>query len=76
MLECCLHVLVLGRGSEGWHPTRTWLFWRWVVVQEDEVLLQHAMEHGTKHWGELHASGRLPRRDNKACCNRFLFLKK
>jgi len=46
------------------------------VSQEDEVLLEHALQRGTRRWGELDASGRLPRRDNKSCCNRFLFLKK
>jgi len=40
------------------------------------VLLLHAREHGTKRWGDLDASGLLPKRDNKACCNRFLFLRK
>ncbi|CAI7895765.1 unnamed protein product [Closterium sp. NIES-53] len=47
-----------------------------LCAQEDAVLLEHVMVHGTAEWGQLRASGRLPLRDNKACCNRFLLLKK
>ncbi|CAI5996549.1 unnamed protein product [Closterium sp. NIES-64] len=49
------------------------LRWR---AQEDAILLEHVMAHGTAEWGQLRASGRLPLRDNKACCNRFLLLKR
>ncbi|CAI7868826.1 unnamed protein product, partial [Closterium sp. NIES-54] len=41
---------------------------------EDAVLLQHALQCGTKQWGELEKSGQL-RRNNKSCCNRYIFLK-
>ncbi|CAI7906003.1 unnamed protein product [Closterium sp. NIES-53] len=47
---------------------------RW-TPEEDAVLLEHVMAHGTAEWGQLRVSGRLPLRDNKACCNRFLLLK-
>ena len=46
------------------------------MLQEDAVLLYHALIRGTKHWGALEKSGMLPMRDNKACCNRYIFLKK
>ncbi|CAI7848241.1 unnamed protein product, partial [Closterium sp. NIES-53] len=45
------------------------------LPQEDAVLLRHALRVGTKQWGALEKRGRLPLRDNKACCNRFIFLK-
>ncbi|CAI6010643.1 unnamed protein product [Closterium sp. NIES-65] len=45
-------------------------------AQEDLILLDHVRSYGTRHWGVLKASGRLPHRDNKACCNRFILLKK
>ncbi|CAI7786655.1 unnamed protein product [Closterium sp. NIES-54] len=48
---------------------------RW-TPEEDAVLLEHVMAHGTAEWGQLRVSGRLPLRDNKACCNRFLLLKR
>ncbi|GJP69129.1 hypothetical protein CLOP_g25750 [Closterium sp. NIES-67] len=48
---------------------------RW-TPEEDAALLEHVMAHGTAEWGQLRASGRLPLRDNKACCNRFLLLKR
>ncbi|GJP68886.1 hypothetical protein CLOP_g2676 [Closterium sp. NIES-67] len=44
--------------------------------QEDLILLQHVARHGTRNWGSLQASGALPLRDQKACCNRFILLKK
>ncbi|CAI5478824.1 unnamed protein product [Closterium sp. Yama58-4] len=44
--------------------------------QEDLILLQHVARHGTRNWGSLQASGLLPLRDQKACCNRFILLKK
>ncbi|CAI7887280.1 unnamed protein product [Closterium sp. NIES-54] len=43
---------------------------------EDVILLNHVARHGTSQWGVLQASGLLPRRDNKACCNRFIVLKR
>ncbi|CAI7760487.1 unnamed protein product, partial [Closterium sp. NIES-54] len=43
---------------------------------EDATLLRHALRYGTRQWGALEKSSLLPRRDNKSCCNRFLFLKK
>jgi hypothetical protein len=44
--------------------------------QEDLILLQHVAKHGTRHWASLQANGLLPLRDQKACCNRFILLKK
>ncbi|CAI5995279.1 unnamed protein product [Closterium sp. NIES-65] len=44
--------------------------------QEDATLLRHALRYGTRQWGALEKSSLLPHRDNKSCCNRFLFLKK
>ncbi|CAI7871971.1 unnamed protein product [Closterium sp. NIES-53] len=44
--------------------------------QEDFILLQHVARRGTRNWGSLQASGLLPLRDQKACCNRFILLKK
>lgn len=44
--------------------------------QEDLILLQHVAKHGTRNWGSLQAGGLLPIRDQKACCNRFILLKK
>lgn len=43
---------------------------------EDVVLLQHVAKYGTRHWSSLKARGILPHRDQKACCNRFLLLKR
>ncbi|CAI5527834.1 unnamed protein product [Closterium sp. Naga37s-1] len=43
---------------------------------EDAMLLRHALRYGTRQWGALEKSSLLPHRDNKSCCNRFLFLKK
>lgn len=48
---------------------------RW-TPEEDAILLEHVMAHGTSQWGLLQRSGRLPLRDNKACCNRFILLKR
>ncbi|CAI5951591.1 unnamed protein product [Closterium sp. NIES-64] len=45
------------------------------IWQEDAVLLRHALRHGTRQWGRL-VRGKQLLRGNKACCNRFLFLKK
>ncbi|CAI5500483.1 unnamed protein product [Closterium sp. Naga37s-1] len=45
------------------------------TMEEDAVLLRHALRHGTRQWGRL-VRGRQLARGNKACCNRFLFLKK
>ncbi|CAI5517301.1 unnamed protein product [Closterium sp. Naga37s-1] len=42
---------------------------------EDAVLLQHALQCGTKQWGELERSGQL-KRNNKSCCNRYIFLRR
>ncbi|CAI5496305.1 unnamed protein product [Closterium sp. Naga37s-1] len=47
----------------------------WQEDAEDAVLLRHALRHGTRQWGRL-VRGRQLARGNKACCNRFLFLKK
>ncbi|CAI7748575.1 unnamed protein product [Closterium sp. NIES-53] len=44
--------------------------------EEDSTLLDHVMEHGTTQWGLLQRSGMLPGRDNKACCNRFILLRR
>ncbi|GJP54462.1 hypothetical protein CLOM_g13548 [Closterium sp. NIES-68] len=44
--------------------------------EEDSILLDHVMEHGTTQWGLLQRSGLLPGRDNKACCNRFILLRR
>ncbi|CAI5498006.1 unnamed protein product [Closterium sp. Naga37s-1] len=43
--------------------------------QEDTVLLHHALQCGTKQWGELGRSGQL-KRSNKSCCNRYIFLRR
>ncbi|CAI5953725.1 unnamed protein product, partial [Closterium sp. NIES-65] len=43
---------------------------------EDVILLQHVARYGTKHWGSLQSSSTLPHRDQKACCNRFILLKR
>ncbi|CAI5958298.1 unnamed protein product [Closterium sp. NIES-64] len=43
--------------------------------QEDTVLLRHALQCGTKQWGELGRSGQL-KRSNKSCCNRYIFLRR
>ncbi|CAI5485764.1 unnamed protein product [Closterium sp. Naga37s-1] len=43
--------------------------------QEDAVLLRHALQCGTKQWGELGRSGQL-KRSNKSCCNRYIFLRR
>ncbi|CAI5982947.1 unnamed protein product [Closterium sp. NIES-65] len=48
---------------------------RW-TSEEDAILLAHVTAHGTTNWGLLKSSGLLPYRDNKACCNRFILLKK
>ncbi|CAI5998538.1 unnamed protein product [Closterium sp. NIES-64] len=46
-------------------------------LQEDTILLNHVMAHGSSKWHDLHRSRRLaPHRDAKACCNRFLLLKR
>ncbi|CAI7848103.1 unnamed protein product [Closterium sp. NIES-53] len=45
------------------------------TAEEDAVLLRHALRHGTRQWGRL-VRGKQLARGNKACCNRFLFLKK
>ncbi|CAI7868815.1 unnamed protein product, partial [Closterium sp. NIES-54] len=42
--------------------------------EEDAVLLRHALQCGTKQWGELERSGQL-KRSNKSCCNRYIFLR-
>ncbi|CAI7837714.1 unnamed protein product, partial [Closterium sp. NIES-53] len=44
------------------------------TTEEDAVLLRHALRHGTRQWGQL-VRGKQLARGNKACCNRFLFLK-
>ncbi|CAI5966786.1 unnamed protein product [Closterium sp. NIES-64] len=43
--------------------------------QEDAVLLRHALQCGTKQWGELERSGQL-KRNNKSCCNCYIFLRR
>ena len=45
-------------------------------LQEDKILLNHVMRYGSRYWGLLQATGQLPLRDQKSCCNRFLLLKK
>ena len=44
--------------------------------QEDVLLLEHVLQNGTRRWGNLRANGTLPHRDQKACCNRFILLKR
>ncbi|CAI5511602.1 unnamed protein product [Closterium sp. Naga37s-1] len=44
--------------------------------EEDVILLQHVARYGTKRWGSLQSSATLPHRDQKACCNRFILLKR
>ncbi|CAI5517305.1 unnamed protein product [Closterium sp. Naga37s-1] len=48
---------------------------REVRGEEDAVLLRHALQCGTKQWGELERSGQL-KRSNKSCCNRYIFLRR
>ncbi|CAI5514637.1 unnamed protein product [Closterium sp. Naga37s-1] len=60
----------------GGEPGATGSYSRWWSPEEDLILLDHVRSYGTRHWGVLKASGRLPHRDNKACCNRFILLKK
>ncbi|CAI7868810.1 unnamed protein product, partial [Closterium sp. NIES-54] len=43
--------------------------------QEDAVLLRHALQCGTKQWGDLGRGGQL-KRSNKSCCNRYIFLRR
>ncbi|CAI7895405.1 unnamed protein product [Closterium sp. NIES-53] len=43
--------------------------------EEDAVLLRHALQCGTKQWGELERSGQI-KRSNKSCCNRYIFLRR
>ncbi|CAI7756693.1 unnamed protein product [Closterium sp. NIES-53] len=43
--------------------------------EEDAVLLRHALQCGTKQWGDLGRSGQL-KRSNKSCCNRYIFLRR
>ncbi|CAI7812550.1 unnamed protein product [Closterium sp. NIES-54] len=43
--------------------------------QEDAVLLRHALQCGTKQWGDLGRNGQL-KRSNKSCCNRYIFLRR
>ena len=69
-------------------PTTFFLLYLWKSVmtvcvscysmysQEDFHLLRHVARHGTKHWSLLQACDVLPHRDQKACCNRFILLKR
>ncbi|CAI5517300.1 unnamed protein product [Closterium sp. Naga37s-1] len=65
-----------GAGRRAANATRSRQYLARWTPEEDAVLLEHVMAHGTAEWGQLRASGRLPLRDNKACCNRFLLLKR
>ncbi|CAI5952853.1 unnamed protein product, partial [Closterium sp. NIES-65] len=56
-------------------PRRLPPSWQPWTTEEDAVLLRHALRHGTRQWGRL-VRGKQLLRGNKACCNRFLFLKK
>lgn len=40
------------------------------------MLLEHVKQYGTRQWMRLQVNGKMPHRDNKACCNRYLLLKK
>jgi len=40
------------------------------------LLLRHVAMQGTRNWGSLKAAGVLPSRDQKACCNRFILLRR
>ncbi|CAI5494254.1 unnamed protein product [Closterium sp. Naga37s-1] len=66
----------LGAGRRAANTARSRQYLARWTPEEDAVLLEHVMAHGTAEWGQLRASGRLPLRDNKACCNRFLLLKR
>ncbi|CAI5469022.1 unnamed protein product [Closterium sp. Yama58-4] len=44
--------------------------------QEDRKLLLHVAAHGTRQWRAVVNAGLLPGRDSKACCNRFIVLKR
>eukprot|EP00475_Leptophrys_vorax_P044660 TRINITY_DN9033_c0_g1_i3.p1 TRINITY_DN9033_c0_g1~~TRINITY_DN9033_c0_g1_i3.p1 ORF type:complete len:305 (-),score=-3.59 TRINITY_DN9033_c0_g1_i3:501-1415(-) len=46
------------------------------MTEEDRILLAHVAKHGTRQWRAVISSGLLPRRDSKACCNRFIVLKR
>ncbi|CAI5975733.1 unnamed protein product [Closterium sp. NIES-65] len=65
-----------GAGRRAANATRSRQYLARWTPEEDAILLEHVMAHGTAEWGQLRASGRLPLRDNKACCNRFLLLKR
>ncbi|CAI5512522.1 unnamed protein product [Closterium sp. Naga37s-1] len=44
--------------------------------QEDRKLLLHVAAHGTRQWRAVVNAGLLPGRDSKACCNRFIVLRR
>ncbi|CAI7868807.1 unnamed protein product [Closterium sp. NIES-54] len=46
-----------------------------VLGLEDANLLRHALQCGTKQWGDLGRSGQL-KRSNKSCCNCYIFLRR
>ncbi|CAI7840325.1 unnamed protein product, partial [Closterium sp. NIES-53] len=62
-------------GSRGNTTGRTYAA-RW-SSEEDKILLEHVLYNGTSQWALLQQSNMLGRhRDSKACCNRFLLLKR
>ncbi|CAI7791538.1 unnamed protein product, partial [Closterium sp. NIES-53] len=46
------------------------------TAEEDRKLLLHVAAHGTRQWRGVVNAGLLPGRDSKACCNRFIVLKR
>ncbi|CAI5469021.1 unnamed protein product [Closterium sp. Yama58-4] len=55
---------------------RTRSFGRAWTPEEDRKLLLHVAAHGTRQWRAVVNAGLLPGRDTKACCNRFIILKR
>ncbi|GJP84347.1 hypothetical protein CLOP_g14409 [Closterium sp. NIES-67] len=44
--------------------------------EEDNILLAHVAKHGTHNWLLVKSMGLLPTRNHKACCNRYILLKR
>ncbi|GJP70847.1 hypothetical protein CLOP_g1740 [Closterium sp. NIES-67] len=46
------------------------------TTEEDKILLAHVAKHGTHNWLLVKSMGLLPTRNHKACCNRYILLKR